>query len=765
MIRNLGRGGAFLLAVYLLLSLLFPLPTEQLTPPASTRVLDREGRSLRMYVSSEDALHIPVSLEDVSPYLIEATIAFEDRWFRLHPGINPVAMLRALILNAKAGRIVSGGSTITQQVARLMESRPRTVGAKIIEAFRSLQLELRYSKRRILEIYLNLAPYGGNIRGAGTASQLYFGKPVSELGPGEAALLAVLPNSPTRFRPDRNPAAAKERRDEVLRRMLAGRDIDPERYNLALTESIPVSRVSLPFRASHVGDMLYRRFGPDSGDLLSTIDLRTQELVEDLLDRHLDILRPRGITNGAVVIIENSTGAIRTLVGSADYFLKEDAGQVNGAEAPRSPGSALKPFAYGLALDSRLISPSTLLEDVPVNIRGYIPHNYDGEFRGVVTALDALTHSMNVPAVNLVVRLGPDRFHNFLRQGGLSSLSEPYEFYGLSLVLGGAGIKLLDLTNLYSMLASGGVYRPYRILEGEPLSGGKSLLTPAAAYILTDMLSRVRRPDFPSTWEFSIHLPKIAWKTGTSYGHRDAWSIGYNPTYTIGVWMGNFSGEGSPALVGADAAGPLLFDIATTLEGDGGTWFSRPPGVGEREVCSLSGLPPGPDCKDLKRELHILDVSPHQQCDLHVQVAVDSDTGYRLCPHCWSDREFHWETFVQWPARLATWMMENGYPVPEIPAHNPECTTLSSGSGPVINSPASDVKYVLRRGVPLPDQQIRLEASVTSGIRTLYWFVDGVLVSKGNPADPVFYLPEPGRHEVVCMDDEGRSSRVTLIIE
>ncbi|MFC1543779.1 penicillin-binding protein 1C [Gemmatimonadota bacterium] len=752
----LGFGG---------LTLALPLPVDRLTSPPATRVHDREGHPLRVFISSEEAFHFPVELAEVSPHVIEATIAFEDRWFRWHPGINPVSTIRALVQNIRSGRIVSGGSTITQQVARLMDPRARTIGAKLIEAFRALQLELRYSKDEILQWYLNLAPYGGNIQGIEAAALLYYGKTASALGPGEAALLSVLPNSPTRFRPDRNPELARDQRDEVLGRMLDRRKIDPEQHRRALREAVPVTRAEVPFRAPHLGDMLRNRYGSDAGDLVSTIDPATQQLAESLLNRHMLILRSRGISNGAIVVMENGSRAVRALVGSAGFFQAGNAGQVNGATASRSPGSALKPFAYGLALDGRLISPSTLLEDVPINIGGYIPKNYDGEYLGVVTAEDALMHSMNVPAVNLVYRLGADRFHTFLRRGGLSTLTEPYEHYGLSLVLGGAGVSLLDLTNLYATLASEGIYRPYRLLEDAVIEEGRRILSSESAFILTNMLSRLPRPDFPDTWEFSIHLPKIAWKTGTSYGHRDAWSIGYNPTFTIGVWLGNFSGEGSPALVGADVAGPLLFDLATALEGDAGSWFEPPVGVEEREVCALSGLLPGEHCTHLKREYHIVDISPHRTCNFHVNVAVDDETGDRLCPACWTDRPFHWETFVQWPSTIATWMRENGHPVPEIPTHNPSCRSLPGGDGPLIKSPATGVRYVLRSGVPIEDQQIRLEASVSSGIQTLYWFVDGVLLTSSHPTEPVFYLPKRGRHEVVCMDNEGRSTRVSLIVE
>jgi penicillin-binding protein 1C len=755
---------AAMAGIFGVLILRYPLPSDCLTSQASLHVMDCKYRTLRVYLSQSDDYHFPCTIDDVSPYLIKSTLCFEDRWFFWHFGINPVSTLRALWINVRAGEVLSGGSTITQQVARLMEPRPRTISSKIIEAFRALQLELRYSKREILEAYFNLATYGGNIRGVVAASHIYFGKSPSELGPGEAALLAVLPNSPTQLRPDRHPEQATQRRNELLRRMLKSGEIDSQIYQTALTESVPDSRQQFPLYAPHICDDLYQRFGKQGGDVVTTIDLDVQQLVQGLLDRHLGPLREKNITNGAVVILDNASCAVRALVGSASYFNDDISGQVNGATSPRSPGSALKPFAYAIGLDEGIISPMSLLYDVPVDYSGYRPQNYDETYRGMVTVTDALTRSMNVPAINLVNTVGYGKFYSLLKSGGLTTLDQSCEYYGLTLVLGGAGVNLLELTNLYAMLANGGNYRPYRILENEPIRSGNSLLSNAACYIVTDILSKLKRPDFPTIWDASLHLPKIAWKTGTSYGHRDAWSIGYTPAHTIGVWVGNFSGEGSPALVGADAAVPLLFDIATALESDGGLWFAMPDDVSERLVCAVSGMVPGPHCHNTKKELYIRGRSPRQQCTMHVSYAIDDETGVRLCSQCQWGHNYHKETFVQYPPELATWMAENGYPTDDIPKHNPECRQIASGIGPVIISPASDCQYVLRQGIPLRDQQIHLTASVPNEVKMIYWFVDGELLYHGRPGNPVLYSPALGRHEVVCMDDEGRKSERLLII-
>ena len=764
MIRELALGAAFPAVLLVLLCLAYPLPRERLAPSASLWITDCKQRILRVYVSSKGEYHLPCKIEEVSPYLVSSTLCFEDRWFFWHPGLNPVSTLRALWINLRAGRVLTGGSTITQQVARLMEPRPRTVKSKIIEAFRAFQLELCFSKCEILEAYFNLATYGGNIRGVVAASYSYFGKSPRELGPGEAALLAVLPNSPTQLRPDRHRQAAVGRRDELLRRMRARGAISQEMYRLALMEPVPEARQPFPVHAPHFCDYLFSKYGKQGGRIVGTVDLDLQTQAQDLLSRHLRPLNDQNITNGAVVIIENASGAVRALVGSASYFDESIDGQVDGTLAPRSPGSALKPFAYGIALDAGMISPSSLLFDVPHDYSGYRPLNYDESYQGMVSVTRALTHSMNVPAVRLVSDFGYGKFYDFLKSGGINTLDQPCEYYGLTLVLGGAGINLLELTNLYGTLADRGKYRPYRLLADEPIRNGDSLLSAAACYILTEILSQLQRPDFPSDWDATLSLPRIAWKTGTSHGHRDAWSIGYTPQHTIGVWLGNFSGVGSRALVGADAATPLLFDLMTALESDGGSWFEMPDEVGERQVCAISGMVPGPDCPSTRKELYIRGRSPKEPCTMHVQYAIDDRSGFKLCYYCQVGRSHHQETFLQFPPEIATWMLESGCPPEPIPKHNPECRQSCGGMGPVINSPAADCQYVLRRGVPLRDQQIRLDASVPSGIRTVFWFVDGELLYKGSPGKTIYYSPSVGRHEVVCMDDEGRRSQRVLVV-
>ena len=760
----LSLGIGIPIVLFITLMVMYPLPIEMLYPSPSVCVEDSKGRTLRVYTSEDDSYYFPCKLEEVSPYLIASSISFEDRWFYYHPGFNPFAIVRAMWMNIRAGRIVSGGSTITQQVARLMNPKPRNVTAKLIEAFRTVQLELKYSKDEILQFYFNLAPYGGNIYGVSAASKIYFGKEPENLGPGEAALLAALPNSPTRLRPDRHPEAAKSRRDEVLKRMFNSGEIDSYHYRISLDEDVPRNRIAFPLHAPHLCDYLYAGSSDKNSAITSSIDLDIQELCRRLLNRRLTPLRERNISNGAIVIIDNKTSAVRALIGSDGYFDEGDCGLVNGALASRSPGSTLKPFAYGIALDMGFISPASLLEDIPHDYNGYSPENYDKTFNGVVTVESALIGSMNVPVVNLVNRMGYSRLYDFLKRGGITTIDRECEYYGLQMILGGVGVNLLELTNLYSTVSRGGEFRTARFFENPDLDAGKMILSKAACYILTEILSQVKRPDFPSTWENTVRLPKVAWKTGTSYGHRDAWSIGYTPRYTVGVWIGNFSGVGSPDLVGADIAGPLLFDIFSELARENDGWFEIPKTVETRQVCELSGMIPGPFCTSKKSELYIPGVSPHETCDMHVQFVVDGKTGYQLCSNCWDGIKKESLSIIKWHQSISSWKLQNGYPVATIPSHNPNCRGIAEDSQPVIKSPSDECEYVLRDGIPLIDQKILLEAAVPSEVKTIFWFMDGNLLYKGPPGVPQFFLPERGSHIIVCMDDEGRQTRQKVVI-
>ena len=852
----------------------FPLPKARLHPPVSQIVLDRNGEWLRAFLADDGMWRIAVShwgnvqaktpsavskiadsrtvltakqADSHSPLLHQAMLTSEDRWFYYHYGINPVSIATALYDNLKAGEVVRGGSTITMQLARLMEPKARSIPNKLIEMFRALQLEHAYSKSEILTFYFNMLPYGGNIVGTATASRFYFNKPQHALSLGEAALLAAIPNAPERLRPDRFPENARKAREKVLNRLLARRQISEQQWQEAVQEPIPRKRYPLPFKAPHLSRMLVKEnqshakpypstrlphlqrhewMGKTDGRIYTTIDARVQETAVRILSEYLEAERKfslRGSHNtstGAIIVMDTQNRHVLAMVGSHDFFDREALGQVNGTLAPRSPGSALKPFVYALAMEQGLITPETLLFDVPITYAGYEPVNYNGKYNGYVTARQALARSLNVPAVNLNARLKNVTLHAFLKQAGISTLASAQK-YGLSMVLGGCEVNLLELTTLYVGLANMGEFGSYQLTlprnsrRGEvtsPLQGfrkprvenhsSQHLLRKETSFIITEMLTDSQLPTNtvknPEAFERTMNLPKIAWKTGTSYGHRDAWCIGYSPTLTIGVWLGNFNGKGAPMLSGAEAATPILFALFTALTGqDTHRWFTKPEQLKTRQVCALSGAPVSSHCPIHKDDVYIPGISSVAVCTIHKRIYVDEATGYSLCSHCRKNScqrsavsrqkdsqytesrkpkaESHFTTgtslkdaqaqiFEEWPANAATWLAENGFAVPVLPKHNPLCTGTIAGNAPIILSPAEDTIYYIREGVPLENQKIRLIASASSRTQDLFWFLDGELIFQGNAGEQYWLTPAKGKHVLTCVDAEGRSATRPLHI-
>ena len=858
----------FIILLFVIANWCFPLPKTRLHPPPSHIVLDRNGEWLRAFLADDGmwrfkkevssnqspVIRMETGNHSVSPLLHQAMLTVEDRWFYYHCGINPVSIVTALYDNIKAGEVVRGGSTITMQLARLMEPKARNIPNKLIEMFRALQLELTYSKSEILNFYFNMLPYGGNIVGTGAASRLYFNKPEYAISLGEAALLAAIPNSPERLRPDRFPEDARQARAKVLNRLLERQQISEEQWREALQEPIPTKRHVLPFKAPHLSRLLVNRNRWNTetsadGRIYTTIDAKVQKTASRILSEYLSASAAGGVgsqshtaSTGAIVVMDTETRHVLAMVGSHDFFDQRASGQVNGALAPRSPGSTLKPFVYALAIEQGLITPETLLFDVPVNYAGYEPVNYDETYNGYVSARQALAASLNVPAVNLSARLKDVTLHAFLKQAGVSTLA-PAKKYGLSMVLGGCEVNLLELTTLYAGLANMGEFAPYQIVISrqddffspkknlsvirkersdyqKPLvtdnrqlitltknsstdtfakarvlgqNYSQRLLRKETSFIITEMLTTSQLPENtvknPEAFESTMNLPKIAWKTGTSYGHRDAWCIGYSPKLTIGVWLGNFDGKGAPMLSGVDAATPILFALFTALTGqDTHRWYTTPEQLKTREVCALTGVPPSPHCPTRKSDVYIPGISSVKTCTIHKQVYVDIVTGYSLCSHCRnlpptggnsteaienpqvgetglpSSYNAETEIFEEWPAEAATWLTKNGFAVPVLPEHNPLCTGTIAGTAPVILSPAQDTVYYIRDGIPIENQKIQLSASTSNRTQQLFWFLDGELIFKGDAEQPYWLTPVKGEHVITCVDAEGRSASRSLHI-
>ena len=555
------------------------LPDPLFRTPYSTVLLDRDSNILGITVADDGQYRVP-DQGRLSHKYTTALLAFEDKRFPRHPGIDPLALLRALRLNLAHDDIISGGSTLTMQVIRLARGNPpRTIGEKIKEIILALRLEQSRTKNEILRLYAAHAPFGGNIVGVEAAALKYFGRSPDDLSWAEAALLAVLPNAPSLLYPGRNNDALHHKRDHLLRRLARDGHIDTATLRLALAEPLPTRPRSTPCIAPH---LLGRAYLQRRGQAVPThIDPRLQERVNDIVRRHIDILRHNHIHNAAVLVAHLPTGQVRAYVGNAPATPGGDGERVDIITAPRSSGSILKPALYALAQQAGTILPATLLPDVPTRFGNYAPANFNRDFQGVVPADQALAQSLNIPFVHLLRQYGVPRFHHDLQRLGITTLPHPPDHYGLSLILGGAECTLWDLCNLYAGIATtllhynqnDGTYynheyrrlRPWADTPVDSLAIPSPLISAGAAWLTLKALQQVERPQLESGWKHFASSINLSWKTGTSFGFRDAWAIGLNAEYVIGVWVGNADGEGRPGLLGARAAAPILFEVASLL--------------------------------------------------------------------------------------------------------------------------------------------------------------------------------------------------------
>ena len=738
--------------LFTILWFLFPFPRQELRCyPAAIILLDRDGVPLRMKLGPNDTdCRLRYRPDGEKDWICKAIVAAEDQRFWRHGGIDPLALVRASWQNMTGRRVVSGASTLSTQVIRLIQPRRRTLLTKAVEMFRALQLERILDKRGILEQYLNRAPFGANLVGVEAASRRYFGKEPGDLSLAEAAVLAGMPQSPSRFRPDRYPARSRKRQAYVLDRMVALGMISASQRSEALAQPLIVKKDAYPFRAPHFCDLALDELqngaslgrsgkrmiesGP-SGEgavVQTTLAPDFQQLAEDTLRRHAGRLQQERVFGGAIVIIEVKTGAVRALVGAPDYRDVPHAGQVNGALSPRSAGSTLKPFAYALALDHGWITPGRVLADVPRVFKDYTPVNFDGDFNGLVSARAALVMSLNIPAISLVEQEGVADFLATLHRLGLGSLKEKSASYGLGLALGNGSVRLIDLVNAYACLAREGRWQPFRVIESpsavRPVE--HRVFSVEATWLFAEMLSGEERSGDTTGHRADVRLPRVAWKTGTSSGFRDAWVVAFNPDYVVGVWLGNPDGQGSLALVGAKAAVPLMWDIFRGLNpANDGPWFRRPEGVKKRAVCALSGTPPGPQCPATVDDWFISGVSSAAPCPVH---------------------------------RLRQGAVVEVWP-PEVEAFNKSCTPSETICQIRLISPISGASYRKLDGM-IVGQCLPLKAAWDGG-GPLFWFVDNLLVTNVQDAESASWPLVRGPHVVTVCSASGQSAKAEIVVE
>lgn len=748
-------------ALALLGDRLFPLPVPGRSAPFALLVTARDGTPLRAFPDKRYVWRNPITLEQVSPRYLQALIGYEDRAFWWHPGVNPLALLRAAGQWLVHGHIVSGGSTITMQVARIIDPTPRTVPGKLHQILRALQLEVHLSKRQILTLYLNYAPMGGVLEGVDAASRAYLGKPARRLTYAEAAMLAVLPQAPSLLRPDRFPLRAQQARDKVLVRM-AGRwpaaDIQD-----ALTEPVYAQTIREPMLAPLLAERLKR--GAHGKLLIATaIDADLQASVESLL-----LARARSLprhASSAALVLDNATLEVRAYAGSADFGDLERFSYVDMVRAWRSPGSTLKPFLYGFALDAGLIHSESLLADVPQSFGGYQPGNFEQSFHGPVSVSEALTRSLNVPAVEVLDEYGPDRFVDKLRQGGLKLRFPRGATPNLAVILGGADTSLENLVGAYTSFARGGMAGTPRFTLDAPLEQHR-MMSAGAAFIVRDILE-TGGPIGRAVEERGVNRG-IAWKTGTSFGFRDAWAVGVTDRYTVGVWIGRPDGTPNPGYFGANAATPLLMSIFATLpDAVENTQRKPPPGVSQAQVCWPLGTARDAQPADLctiQRTAWLLDgiapptfPDPIRGGEPVLRYTVDRVTGLRANADCTRDPLRVAESPL-WPEQLEPWLDQRSRSQ-DAPRWQAGCTAASDAVGRLAIAGASSGE-VIRRTYGGRAPQLRLTVSGAHG--AIGWLVNGVQVGTAT-AEPgrTFDFAQPGDYAITAFDENGRYDRITL---
>ncbi|TKK40979.1 penicillin-binding protein 1C [Pseudomonas fluorescens] len=744
-----------------------PLPQDDL----ARVVLAEDGTPLWRFADANGVWRYPVHTSEVSPYYLDALLTYEDRWFYQHPGVNPLALVRATWQNLSGARVVSGGSTLSMQVARLLDPHSRTLHGKLRQLWRTAQLEWHLSKDEILNLYLNRAPFGGTLQGVAAASWAYLGKSPSQLTHAEAALLAVLPQAPSRLRPDRHPQRAQEARDKVLRR-LAEFQVWPQS---AVDEALEEPLLLAPRLEPSLAPLLARRLNrPDSPPLIrTTLDATLQRRLEDLLLGWRARLPEH--TSAAILVVEEESMAVRAYLGSVDINDTKRFGHVDMISALRSPGSTLKPFLYGMALDDGLIHSESLLQDVPRRYGDYRPGNFSMGFTGAVPASTALSSSLNLPAVQLLEAYGPKRFAAQMRIGGmplaLPALAEP----NLALILGGAGSRLEDLVSGYSALARDGKSATLRLQPDDALRE-RPLLSPGAAWIVRRILSGQARPDRDPRAEL-VQRPVLAWKTGTSYGFRDAWAIGVGPRYLIGVWIGRPDGTPVPGQFGLASAAPLMLqvhDVLTNRDSQRGISAPVKPvpaNIGVAAICWPLGQPMSrsdPNCRRQRFAWTLDNTTPPtlQALDQPLSVGLMESIwvntkGLRVDAHCPGATS---KSIALWPAPLEPWLPRVERREARIPAADPDCPPPALAA----SSPLSIVG--VREGdqlrLPAASQQaLRLNISALGGSGRRWWFLNGAPLGDSANQDSINASFERlGRYQLSVLDEAGQTARLEFSV-
>jgi penicillin-binding protein 1C len=766
-----GRGhtiGVWIVALVLTVSYLLCLPGTLFHEPYSTVLYDRNGNLLNASIAADGQWRFPGN-GLIPEKFGEAITMFEDKRFYGHPGVDPMAMLRATWQNINAGEVVSGGSTLTMQVMRLSgKGKARNLWNKVIEMVLATRLEVTHSKEEILALYAGHAPFGGNVVGLEAACWRYLGRQPDELSWGEAALLAVLPNNPSLIHLSRNRERLRAKRDRLLTQLLKSGKMDSLEYSLALAESLPAEPVPIPRLAPHLLTRAVKE-GHEGEKVFTTVDIALQTRATSIAMDHHRRLMGNHISNTAILVLDVKTGAALAYVGnvSAGKEFNED---VDVITAARSTGSILKPFLFAAMLDEGTMLQKSLVPDVPTVINGFAPRNFSREYDGAVPADKALIRSLNVPAVIELRKYRYEKFYNLLKEVGISSLTQPADHYGLAMILGGAEGSLWEITGAYASMARtlnnyfelpgkegykpAAFHRPYFIGGADAGNASESPLSAASIYLTFEALKDLYRPGEETGWRNFYSSKKVAWKTGTSFGFRDGWAVGVNPDYAVGVWVGNADGEGRPGLTGTETAAPIMFDVFSMLPGQ--RWFEMPePEMVQVDVCAESGQRHSAHCSSTEKIWIAKAGLNSAACAFHRQVHLTADRKYRVHASC---------------ASLDNMMTESWFVLPPTQEHFYKTLNISYRSLPPYRSDCADPASVASLDLVYPRDESKifipreLDGSLGSTIfqavhrdpsAIVYWHLDGLYLGATTRSHKLPLAPSEGNHELTLVDEQG----------
>ncbi len=761
-----GRIAFLMVTLLLAISFYYCLPEPLFKSPVSGILLSQEGRLLGAHISTDEQWRFP-PIKHVPEKFKSSLIAFEDKRFYQHIGIDPLAIARAIKLNIKAGKVVSGGSTLSMQVIRLASNNPkRNIWQKLLEAFKALRLETRYSKDDILGFYASHAPFGGNIVGLEAASWRYFGRNPGQLSWAESAMLAVLPNSPALIHISRKRDALKAKRDRLLKRLFEQGKLAKLDYQLAVAEPLPAKPKALPRLAPHLLNTLVAK-NKQQRRFQTTLDFLLQKQLMQLAKHHAELLALRDIHNLAVMVIDNRSFEVKAYIGNAPHSLKNatHGEAIDLIQRARSTGSTLKPFLFASMLENGEILPETLVADTPVRYSGYRPKNFDRKYRGAVRAKQALAHSLNIPAVNMLSLHGVERFLATLRQMGMSTLHRRSREYGLPLILGGAEGTLWELSSMYANLANraqqtrnSAYYFHPKVLKTETIeTQRRNEISPASAWMTLQALLEVGRPGTQAYWKRFDSTHKIAWKTGTSFGHRDAWAIGTTPQYTVGVWVGNAAGEGRQGMTGVRVAAPILFDVFNLLPLND-QWFRKP--VEQMKtvlICKDDGFLATDYCDARKYQLpdssHFDRISPYHQL-----VHLDQQ-GLRVHSQCESISNMQTKNWFILPPDQAYYYQQSHPDYKPLPEWRADCRLAQSQQG--LDNPISLIYPKRNTQVYIPREltgkkgKTIFKAIHRNPNEQIFWHLDNQFIGTTRHFHEQALWISEGKHRLTLVDEAG----------